>query len=247
MFYELKDDEEKRMFEEYWREEKEANSPLWRKIAPKQAADGRWFVVRTFRSVDDAPAPSGPAKVFGQHGRPSRPLPYNLVETTTACDLWSVGALAYLLLAREPLVPVNSDDDCVNGDAMATICCCDDETIRQRLEKIDDLAARDLLSHLLVADPEQRLGYSLGDALEHVFFDPANTEKQRELEKANVLDRINARPPKPFQLQDFERLCENSSETKSHLEAAIFEMLDSYALARPCDTRTSTRKRAGTR
>ena len=222
--HELRNEQERIAFEGYFREDKDANSELWRKIAPKQAADGRWFVVKTFRA-DDADAPDR-----------SRELPYDLVPATKACDLWSVGALAFQLLGGESLVPCNRDDDCVNGDAMAALYDWDDEATRRRLGAIEDSAARDLLSRLLVPDAEQRLGYSLADALDHVFFDPSNADKQRELEKASVLDRVNSRPSQPFQLRAFERLYQSSSETKRELVAAIFAMLDEYLLARPCDT-----------
>ena len=117
--------------------------------------------------------------------------------------MWAIGALLFSLLVTAPIVPSDLDDDCVSGDAMATLCGWDDETARVKLAKVDDLGARDLLSRLLVADPSQRLAYSLRDALEHVFFDPENAEKQRALERTSILEFINARPPRPFASQGF--------------------------------------------
>ena len=220
MIYELKDDDELRQIREYWREEMESDTELWRKIAPK----ANKFVVKSFRTVGDAPDLS-------------RPLPYNLVEASAAIDLWSLGALIFLLIMGETLVPSNRDDDCVDETAMATLCGWTDETTRERLGKVDNIAARDLLSHLLVVAPAQRLAYSLDDALNHVFFDPDNADKQRELEKASFLDRVNARPPNPFQQQDFERLWQSSGqEMRDELLDALLKMLDEWGLARPGET-----------
>ena len=133
------------------------------------------------------------------------------MAATQAVDIWAIGALLFYLLVKEPIVPSNLDDDCASGDAMAMLRGWDEETTRAKLAKVDDLGARDLLSRLLVADPSQRLAHSLSDALEHVFFDPKNVEKQRALERTNILDRINARPPRPFQVKDFERLWPSSA------------------------------------
>ena len=132
MFYMLRNKEELRMFEEYWREDKDADTPLWRKIAPKGG-----FVVRTFRVVQETGAPDL-----------SRRLPYDLITSSVAMDLWSLGALMYLLITGEALVPSNRDDDCVNAEAMAMLCCWDDKTARERLGKVEDIGARHLLSHL---------------------------------------------------------------------------------------------------
>ena len=66
-----------------------------------------------------------------------------------------------------------------------------------------------------------------------MFFDPENAEKQRALERTSILERINARPPRPFQVKDFERLCLSSSD---ELLAALFKMLEEHLLARPADT-----------
>merc|ERR1712185_241532 len=148
MIYELKDERELRQIQEYWREEMESDTELWRKIAPK----ANKFVVKSFRTVGDTPDLSCP-------------LPYNLVEASAAIDLWSLGALIFLLIMGETLVPSNRDDDCVDATAMATLCGWTDETTRERLGKVDNIAARDLLSHLLVVAPAQQLAYSLDDAL----------------------------------------------------------------------------------
>ena len=169
MLYRLRDDDELRAFEDYWREEKAGDTELWRKIAPKRDAKGDHFVVKTFRVAGDGDAPDR-----------SRSLPYDLVPATRAVDIWAIGALLFYLLVKAPIVPSDLDDDCANGDAMATICDWNDETARVKLARVDDLGARDLLSRLLVADPSKRLG--LSDALEHVFFDPKNAQKQRALD-----------------------------------------------------------------
>ena len=48
-------------------------------------------------------------------------LPYEPVKASKEVDYWSLGALLFQLVAGEPLVPSNRDDDCVNGVAMAAL------------------------------------------------------------------------------------------------------------------------------
>ena len=58
MFYQLQNKEELRMFEDYWREDKDADTPLWRKIAPKGD-----YVVKTFRTSDESDTPDDDATI----------------------------------------------------------------------------------------------------------------------------------------------------------------------------------------
>ena len=71
------------------------------KVAPKVDKEGTSYVVKTFVAVED------------NQPKNSGDLPYTLVKASEAIDYWSLGALLFQLVAGEPLVPSNRDDDCV--------------------------------------------------------------------------------------------------------------------------------------
>ena len=100
----------------------------------------------------------------------------------------------------------------------------------ERFDDLDEICARHV----------EPLVENVGEICGHRKFSNQSLEladKQRELEKASFLDRINARPSKPFQQQDFERLWQSSGqEMRDELLDALLKMLDEWGLARPCET-----------
>ena len=92
------------------------DAELREKVAPKVDKRGASYVVKTFSLTDD--------------GAPKAGLPYELVEASVAVDYWSLGALLFQLVAGEPLVPSNRDDDCVNGNAMAALASWNDDAAK---------------------------------------------------------------------------------------------------------------------
>ena len=76
------------------------------------------------------------------------------MKATKAVDYWSLGALLFQLVAGEPLVPSNRDDDCVNGNAMAALANWSGDAAKRNLAVIKD-RRRDLASKLLVRDPQR--------------------------------------------------------------------------------------------
>ena len=109
---------------------------LREKVAPKVDKRGASYAVKTFSLTDEGT----PKQTEG--------LPYELVEASEAIDYWSLGALLFQLVAGEPLVPSNRDDDCVDGNAMATLASWEDRHRKRRLDKVaeKDAAAWDLAS-----------------------------------------------------------------------------------------------------
>ncbi|EOD13279.1 hypothetical protein EMIHUDRAFT_119917 [Emiliania huxleyi CCMP1516] len=159
LFHELKQGEAEAL-EAYWQRE---SKELQAKVAPKSFSERgvvkSIYIVKSFRTAD------GGKPVFGG-------LPYSeeLVHASEKVDAWSLGALAFVLLAGEPLVPLTRDDDCASGAAMRMLHAWGTQpgVVVERLEKVGDPAARDLVSKLLQREPSARL--SVKDALEHVFF-----------------------------------------------------------------------------
>ena len=145
MFHELKTNEEHTKFETYW---KGAKKELSAKVKPKpyteRGVEKAWYVVKSFRTEDGEPVQDG--------------LPYGLVEASRAIDAWSLGAIAYILLTGEPLIPATRDDDCASGAAMRVLhrWGTQPEVIVQLFKKISDDAARDLVRRLLQYHPEDR-------------------------------------------------------------------------------------------
>ena len=128
-------------------------------------------------------------------------LPYEPVEASVAVDYWSLGALLFQLVAGEPLVPSNRDDDCVNGNAMATLANWSGDAAKRNLAVIKGRHAWDLASKLLVRDPEQRAKFDIKRTLAtHPFFHPesgdADVKKDeiifQQKENSKKLDAIKA-------------------------------------------------------
>ncbi|EOD13023.1 hypothetical protein EMIHUDRAFT_247174 [Emiliania huxleyi CCMP1516] len=179
MFHELKQGEEEAL-EIYWQGE---SKELQAKVAPKlHRRSGASFVVSSFRTTAGEPVIDN--------------LPYPLVEASAKIDVWSLGALAYMLLAGEPLVPSTRDDDCASGAAMRVLHAWGTQqgVVLERLEKVDDPAARDLVDKLLRREPSARL--SVKGALEHPFFHPksGDTEIVESLRRMDLkIDQVGSK------------------------------------------------------
>ena len=172
--YQLKG-EERSQFDTYWEVIKDKDPDLWSKVQPKVGKHGKQYVVKTFRTGSD-------------DGTPITDVPpYKLLRASASLDMWSLGVMLYLLLTGENLVPVTRDDDFVSGAGMGYIFDWNDEKRREKLSKINDSAANDLLSQLLSPDPAKRSDNSLQQLLnEHSFFNP----KPGDSETQNKLDTM---------------------------------------------------------
>ena len=172
--YQLKG-EERSQFDTYWEVIKDKDPDLWSKVQPKVGKHGKQYVVKTFRTGSD-------------DGTPITDVPpYKLLRASASLDMWSLGVMLYLLLTGENLVPVTRDDDFVSGAGMGYIFDWNDEKRREKLSKINDSAANDLLSQLQSPDPAKRSDNSLQQLLnEHSFFNP----KPGDSETQNKLDTM---------------------------------------------------------
>lgn len=93
-------------------------------------------------------------------------VPGQRILSSPAQDMWSLGAIFYLLLTGEPLFLNNVSED-IDSDQIDMLTEWPDFVKQKRLEKIRNTSARCLLSQLLSRDPLQRP--SAAYCLQHPF------------------------------------------------------------------------------
>ncbi|KAF0700109.1 Aste57867_9340 [Aphanomyces stellatus] len=146
MFYKLKTIDEIEQYKSYWNSTGLLPS-RWTKLKPKNN-----YVVKAFR----------------HDSTPSNTLPYDLIQATPAIDLWAFGCLMYQMISGEELVATDLNQDVVS-DRVTEAASWTPETLKRRIEtNIADTATLDLISNLLVVNPDKRL--SLDQVLTHTYF-----------------------------------------------------------------------------
>eukprot|EP01031_Cornospumella_fuschlensis_P024191 gene24191-29260_t len=189
---------QREQYEEYWKDHKEKDSELWKKIKPRPSGRlDEFIVVKTF-VVDAHDAP-----VLERHGVS---LPYDLVPATRAVDYWSFGLILFAMLTNgTSLLLLNRDDDLVDDSHMYAPSQSTDvvqntkskasakakhrssqaavsryyeamhwtsEKIAEKLRVVENPIARDLLAKLLDPNPAHREAHFSCPAalLDHAFF-----------------------------------------------------------------------------
>ena len=114
-------------------------------------------------------------------------LPYELIKSTPAVDIWSLGCLLFQFATGENLEPVTRDDDLTSGSSMARIMGWNEEFMNRKLQAVKDAAARDLIRMLLQPDPARRI--SAADALLEPYFQPPDL-LQKSLDEAKEKKRL---------------------------------------------------------
>jgi serine/threonine protein kinase len=136
------------------------SAPFREKIQPKGVAGSSTiFAVKTFLTKESK------KQQFDKNGKPEsiicqKPveegLPYRLVETTAAIDIWSFGVVLYELCTGAPLFAVDRKNDLKDGASMKELYEWNDEKKMSKLENVRDLSTHRLLSNLLSKDPLKR-------------------------------------------------------------------------------------------
>jgi len=80
---------------------------------------------------------------------------YAQVLAHTAQDMWSLGVLLYELCSGTHLF-IKSDEDAIDGRSLCMLCEWSDELKTEKLSKIPDLYARNMIYQLLSKDPVRR-------------------------------------------------------------------------------------------
>jgi serine/threonine protein kinase len=82
-------------------------------------------------------------------------LPYDLVHAEPSHDCWALGTVLFRMAAGEPLFLASANDEICNGQ-MTHLAIEDEDWLMGKLEKIDDLLARNMISQMLNFDPGKR-------------------------------------------------------------------------------------------
>jgi hypothetical protein len=184
MFFELTTDGQREQLKKYWQNEDE---DLRAKVAPGEIrGSNRAYVVKSFRE-ETGPMTLGPPQTTPVFDG----LPYELVEASEKIDVWALGALAFALLAGEPLIPTTRNDDCASGEAMHVVYDWGlrKDVVFTRLEKIDDPAARDLVARMLQREPSARP--TIKSLLSsHSFFNQSDRDVLSELKQQGELLKL---------------------------------------------------------
>jgi serine/threonine protein kinase/Leucine-rich repeat (LRR) protein len=119
--------------------------------------------VKTFERDDDEHEPESDCKETVD-GIVSHP--YDLVPASPAHDIWSLGAVLYQLCTGKSLFFSDSADNIEEAD-MLVLMEFTDEFKSDRLSRVSDLLARNLIAQMLMKDPRRRPGVS--QILSHPF------------------------------------------------------------------------------
>ena len=102
----------------------------------------------------------------------------SLQKYDNKCDLWSLGVIIYQLYKKKPPY---------NGKSENAILQRIDQLGQSVLKVIDDAKLKDLLSKILVKNPEQRISWK--EYFEHEFFTSLNI-KIEQYEDIEIIETI---------------------------------------------------------
>ena len=181
MFCQL-DEEQVEQFKLYWLKEEQSKSSMWRKVKPTKTQWATFVVVKCFDEEDPR---------LDQ-------LPYGLIPASAAIDAWAFGALMFQMISRQPLVPVDADDNLAGGDSVQRAATWTDATLKPCIERTmgsisgcDE--AIDLVRKLLKVDPTERLT-SMTEILKHSFFQVGIVDIKEVLMRfGGLTDQLNRR------------------------------------------------------
>ncbi|KAF0690482.1 Aste57867_18138 [Aphanomyces stellatus] len=164
LFHKLQSDDECAQYTAYWTNA--CDPDTWAKVQPRSG-----YVVKTFHS-DDVAAPET--------------LPYKRVRASPAIDVWAFGALMYQMYSGVELVPTDVNQDVVDDDGgiQRAATWTPDDLSTRIANKVSNPLARDLVSKLLVVDPESRM--SVKAMLAHPYF-----HVQFNVDSAAVLAKLD--------------------------------------------------------
>lgn len=229
MITRLTTDDDRRRFSDYFRESEESGNEQWDRIKPKVLSSKEYFVVKTFSTTKKT------RRMFGGETVDIVPvetenLPYDLVEATSAIDVWSFGVLLYSLHTGSSLFDVDRDGDLSSAAAMKELWEWSEVTKMAKLEKVRNPRAYKLLKKALSKYPEDRYE-SMEALLRDDYFKTANKEDyfERGLREihAKSIELINTK-------QDILTLIENSPNAFcTRISASVVDASESLQVKTP--------------
>ena len=143
LIHKLKNREERDQFASYFSPAVTDDPELWTKIKPKEKKKGRlasYYVVKTFRAIIDGDGNEQPLE--------PHLLPYTLVESSPAFDMWSLGTVLYTIVTGSQLFKANRDDD-LDGEAMDALVGWDEKRdLPKLLGAIENPPVKELLGEV---------------------------------------------------------------------------------------------------
>lgn len=220
------------------RQENHDNSDAWIKFQPKQSErTKKLYLVKTFSTEkimkEEA---TGELKIVEVM---KKGLPYEPLKSSPSMDLWALGTILYFMSTGQHLFSVDINGNLQDGATMEELYEWNEERKEEKLKRVNDPAAKELLKKLLTRDPEKR--GSIRELLEnHSFFqsdsplpemndDLVEGEvtsfeelKMDEVKPVEVLEKVTVQQESSITKlsQDFSRKIEESS---SNLIKMIFE------------------------
>jgi len=104
---------------------------------------------------------------YEKHVRSGSQPPYEPVEASPQTDMWCLGAILYYLCTGETLFLNNASDNVTDNSSLLQLCEWTDATKNEKLLKIPNVLARNLVSRLLSKDPTKRPLTSTGLHMAH--------------------------------------------------------------------------------
>jgi serine/threonine protein kinase len=109
--------------------------------------------IKTWTTSDEGEVPSGA---------------YELVDADTSVDMWGLGAVLYHMCTGFRLFDADQNDN-VDQKTLLLLACWDRAVKSEKLAKVKDPLAKNLLARLLQKDPKHR-PHNMGQVLAHPFF-----------------------------------------------------------------------------
>ena len=170
MIYKINNYEEMNKYKSYFAELKNMDTNQRRKLWPVSNGGRGGYVVKSFLMVNGKER----MDLDGNAHTPvlakdMNKLPYKLIQSSPAIDLWSFGLMMYKFEAKMDLFLTDDQKDDLRGfEEIRMLSCWDDNAKNDAILKIRNPSARDLLSMLLSRDPAQR--GTIDKVIHHPYF-----------------------------------------------------------------------------
>ena len=176
MIHTFEEDDQFNNFDSYFENEKDNNTILWKKFKARDAGYMKSYAVKTFLIKAEAKPWHGDHLITTKFKGDVERLPYKLVPAHTSQDMWALGVMLYALLTGEKLFAVDRNEDLASPAAYYRLATWDDKKKKNKLQRVTNPYANELLMMLLSEDPEDR--GCVGDVRGHKFLNVDSTSDE---------------------------------------------------------------------